>query len=133
MANDVPAREAMEFDVVIVGAGPAGLAAAIRLKQLSPEIGVVAAHTPKLANSNQPTTMLRQPSAKTSVMVCSWLFHLPERTRGVGIGWLAGFVAGNGLRLRGSPFAPHMGLTFAERKATLFIAHGGADGNMEGA
>ena len=29
------AREAMEFDVVIVGAGPAGLAAAIRLKQLN--------------------------------------------------------------------------------------------------
>ncbi|MEA2870545.1 MAG: electron-transferring-flavoprotein dehydrogenase [Hyphomicrobiales bacterium] len=39
--TDLPAREAMEFDVVIVGAGPAGLSAAIRLKQLNPELGVV--------------------------------------------------------------------------------------------
>ncbi len=36
-----PAREAMDFDAVIVGAGPAGLAAAIRLKQLSPDASVV--------------------------------------------------------------------------------------------
>ena len=33
----VPERESMEFDVVIAGAGPAGLAAAIRLKQLAQE------------------------------------------------------------------------------------------------
>jgi electron-transferring-flavoprotein dehydrogenase len=41
MAPEAPPREAMEFDVVIVGAGPSGLAAAIRLKQISPDISVV--------------------------------------------------------------------------------------------
>jgi electron-transferring-flavoprotein dehydrogenase len=41
MVIELPAREVMDFDVVIVGAGPAGLAAAIRLKQINPEIAVV--------------------------------------------------------------------------------------------
>jgi electron-transferring-flavoprotein dehydrogenase len=38
---DLPERESMDFDVVVVGAGPAGLAAAIRLKQLDESLSVV--------------------------------------------------------------------------------------------
>ena len=37
--GELPPREAMEFDVVVVGAGPAGLATAIRLRQLAAEHG----------------------------------------------------------------------------------------------
>ncbi len=40
MSEDAPQRESMEFDAVIVGAGPAGLAAAIRLKQVAPDATV---------------------------------------------------------------------------------------------
>ena len=55
MANDSPPRETMEFDVVIVGAGPAGLAAAIRLKQLNPDLAVV-----KLAKGADSQELLRR-------------------------------------------------------------------------
>jgi electron-transferring-flavoprotein dehydrogenase len=41
MTEPLPPRDSMEFDVVIVGAGPSGLCAAIRLKQINPELTVV--------------------------------------------------------------------------------------------
>lgn len=39
--EELAPRESMEFDVVIVGAGPSGLAAAIRLKQINADLNVV--------------------------------------------------------------------------------------------
>jgi electron-transferring-flavoprotein dehydrogenase len=38
---ELPEREGMDYDVAIVGAGPAGLSAAIRLKQVAPDLSVV--------------------------------------------------------------------------------------------
>src|ERR1700724_4346850 len=40
-SEELPPRESMEFDVVIVGAGPSGLSAAIRLKQLNADLNIV--------------------------------------------------------------------------------------------
>jgi electron-transferring-flavoprotein dehydrogenase len=40
-SNELPPRESMDFDVVIVGAGPSGLSAAIRLKQLNADLSIV--------------------------------------------------------------------------------------------
>lgn len=38
---ELPERESMKFEVIIVGVDPAGLTVAIRLKQVNPELTVV--------------------------------------------------------------------------------------------
>src|SRR3982074_3489081 len=39
--EELPPRESMEFDVVIVGAGPSGLAAGVRLKKINADLPIV--------------------------------------------------------------------------------------------
>ncbi len=68
---DVPVRESMEFDVVVVGAGPSGLAAAIRLKQLKPDISVVVVEKGSEVGAHILSGAVIDPSA-LDVLVPDW-------------------------------------------------------------
>ena len=65
-------REIIETDVVIVGAGPAGLAAAIRLKQKSPDISVtVVEKSAEIGGHIRVSAEVIDPHTQTTVYAAS--------------------------------------------------------------
>ncbi|PZP94658.1 MAG: electron transfer flavoprotein-ubiquinone oxidoreductase [Variovorax paradoxus] len=61
-------REAMEYDVVVVGAGPAGLATAIRLKQLNAELSVLVIEKGSEPGAHILSGAVMDPRALTELM-----------------------------------------------------------------
>ena len=61
-------RDVMEYDVVIVGAGPAGLATAIRLKQLKPDLGVCVLEKASAIGAHMLSGCVMEPAALDALL-----------------------------------------------------------------
>ncbi|MGH8214796.1 MAG: NAD(P)/FAD-dependent oxidoreductase, partial [Rhodanobacteraceae bacterium] len=69
-------RETMEYDVVVVGAGPAGLAFAIRLKQLQPDTRVCVIEKASTVGAHILSGAVIEP-APLDALLPDWRDHPP--------------------------------------------------------
>ena len=61
-------RDVMEYDVVIVGAGPAGLATAVRLKQLKPDLSVCVLEKASAIGAHMLSGCVMEPAALDALL-----------------------------------------------------------------
>jgi electron-transferring-flavoprotein dehydrogenase len=73
---DAIERERMEYDVVIVGAGPAGLACAIRLKQLKPAASVCVLEKASAVGAHSLSGAVLEPGPLTTLLP-EWASEYP--------------------------------------------------------
>ena len=77
---DLPEREAMEFDVVIVGGGPSGLSAAIRLMQLANEAEESASRSATIRRPLRWRSLRKRLSSFATIPLNFKLARLREKT-----------------------------------------------------
>ena len=80
----LPTREEMSYDVLIVGAGPAGLACAIRLKQLAPDLSVCVIEKGAEAGSHLLSGLVIEPRALDELLPDWRTLDAPLETKAAG-------------------------------------------------
>jgi electron-transferring-flavoprotein dehydrogenase len=75
--SDPISRDVMEYDVLVVGAGPAGLACAIRLKQLKPELGVCVLEKASAVGAHALSGAVMEPGPLDALLP-EWRNSMPE-------------------------------------------------------